>query len=161
MIKFNPPLAGDYVRNGVVRNNIIKGSSGIQKNANQPLGELTIDHNFFACSSQLYGTNYLKGDPKWVNPSAGDYRLQSTSPAIDYGTAIDIVAFEYGSTSADIIAYENESASTAKSDWSTFTVSMSKTHIHNPIIELFLKMLERFPLLEKILKPILKLKNQL
>ena len=39
----------------------------------------------------------------------------------------------------------------AESDWSTLKINMPKTHTHNPIIELLLKMLERFPFFEKIL----------
>jgi hypothetical protein len=37
----------------------------------------------------------------------------------------------------------------AESDWAKLEVSMPKTHIHNTIIELLLKMLERFPFFEK------------
>ena len=43
----------------------------------------------------------------------------------------------------DIYSYE--------SDWTTLEVSMPKIYIHNPIIELIMKMLERFPFFEKIL----------
>ena len=39
----------------------------------------------------------------------------------------------------------------AESDWSILKINMPKTHIHNPIIELLMKMLERFPFFEKIL----------
>jgi parallel beta-helix repeat protein len=41
-----------------------------------------------------------------------------------------------------------------ESDWGTLEVSMPKTHIHNPILELIMKMLERFPFFEKILNQI-------
>ena len=43
----------------------------------------------------------------------------------------------------------------AESEWTTLEVSMPKTHIYNPIIQLIIKLLERFPLLEKILNLIL------
>ena len=39
----------------------------------------------------------------------------------------------------------------AESYWATFEVSMPKTHLYNPIMQLLLRILERFPLLEKIL----------
>jgi len=42
-----------------------------------------------------------------------------------------------------------------ESNWATFAVSMPKTHFHNPIIELIMKLMERFPFFEKILKQIL------
>ncbi|MCJ7571984.1 MAG: hypothetical protein MUO82_08935, partial [Candidatus Thermoplasmatota archaeon] len=39
-----------------------------------------------------------------------------------------------------------------ESSWSgSLPVTMPKIYLNNPIIQLFLKMLERFPLLEKIL----------
>ena len=31
--------------------------------------------------------NQINADPQWVNPAAGDYRLQNTSPAVNSGTA--------------------------------------------------------------------------
>jgi hypothetical protein len=40
----------------------------------------------------------------------------------------------------------------AESDWSEpLAIRMPKTHFYNPIIQIFLKMLERFPFFEKIL----------
>ena len=100
----------------VIRNNIIKASNydgGIRISGGvQPVSELTIDHNFFACDSELYGTNYLTGDPKWVNPSAGDYHLQSTSLAIDAGSNIDAPSVDFDGnprpqgTAFDVGAYE-------------------------------------------------------
>jgi len=39
-----------------------------------------------------------------------------------------------------------------ESDWATLEVTMPKIHIHNPIIELLMKMLECFPFFEKIIK---------
>ena len=43
----------------------------------------------------------------------------------------------------------------AESDWATLTVSMPKTKIYNPIIQLLFKVLERLPIFEKILKQII------
>ena len=98
----------------VIRNNIIKGGFGVNLNGGvMTEDDFVLDYNLFDCSSGAYGTNYITGDPKWVNPSAGDYHLLSTSPAIDAGsnmgassvdfdgnlrprgTGVDIGAFEY------------------------------------------------------------------
>jgi len=43
----------------------------------------------------------------------------------------------------------------AESDWATLYVSMPKTHIQSPIIELIMKIFQRFPFLEKILNEIM------
>lgn len=43
----------------------------------------------------------------------------------------------------------------AESDWTTLYVSMPKTHIHSPIIELIMKIFQSFPFLEKILNQII------
>jgi hypothetical protein len=43
----------------------------------------------------------------------------------------------------------------AESNWATLEISMPKTYIYNPIMQLLLKMLERFPFFEKILNQIL------
>jgi hypothetical protein len=111
-LRLNPPVAGDYGRNIIISDNILKGSSGITMNSNQPTSEVTIDHNFFATKSKYYGTDYLTGDPKWVNPSAGDYHLQPTSSAIEFGIntgdlSIDIVANEYNSSETTTTDYTN------------------------------------------------------
>jgi len=39
-----------------------------------------------------------------------------------------------------------------ESDWGTLTISIPKTYIYNPIIQLLLKLFEHFPFFEKILK---------
>ena len=76
---------------------------------------MTIDHNFFATRSDYYGTAKYTGDPKWVNPSFGDYHLQSTSPAIDTGSNIDAPSVDFDGnlrpqgTAVDIGAHEYSS----------------------------------------------------
>ena len=42
----------------------------------------------YSCLSTAYdGSGNIVGDPDFVNPSAGDFRLRSTSPCIDVGTS--------------------------------------------------------------------------
>lgn len=111
----------------IIRNNIMKaGAAAIRiSGGEQPASELTIDHNFWVTTSELYGTDYKgpNADPKWVNPSGGDYHLQSTStaigagsivgaPSVDYGgvlrgTDIDIGAFEYGAAVLCYVSHPN------------------------------------------------------
>jgi hypothetical protein len=94
-LRLSPPVVGNYARNVIIRNNIFKGKYGITMNAYQPEDEVTIDHNFFTTGSDYYGSSYYTGDPKWVNPSFGDYHLQSTSPAIDTGSNIDAPSVDF------------------------------------------------------------------
>jgi len=107
-----PATGNNYYTDMVIRNNIFKGGIAISVNSYQPVSELTIDHNFFADSSDIYGANYLRGDPQWVNPSAGDYHLQSTSPAIEAGSYIDAPSVDFDGNlrpqgnAVDIGAYE-------------------------------------------------------
>ena len=86
--------------------------------------ELTVDHNLIdgfreyidEGASEIYGSDYVEGDPKFVNASGADFHLQQGSPAIDagsssnapsddfdgnsrpYGSGYDIGAYEYGAT---------------------------------------------------------------
>ena len=94
-LRLNPPITGDHGKNVIIKNNIFKGYNAITINSNQPENEVNIDHNFFATKSNYYGINYLTGDPKWVNPSAGDYRLQPTSPAIGFGIDIEDPSIDF------------------------------------------------------------------
>ncbi|MBN1281141.1 MAG: InlB B-repeat-containing protein [Candidatus Thermoplasmatota archaeon] len=56
--------------------------------------DLEVDHNLFnyLYSGQGYiGTEYIVGDPLFVDPSTHDYHLIAGSPAIDNGTIIQII----------------------------------------------------------------------
>jgi len=111
----------NYYTNMVIRNNIFKGGEAISLN-NQPTSELTVDHNFFCTGtkSDVYGTNYLTGDPKFV--SSTDYHLQSTSPAIGFGINTDYQSIDVDSnpvtkgTTIDIGADEYSSNETVTKD---------------------------------------------
>lgn len=79
--------AEDYINN-VVRNNIFDCNVGIAAYEDISGADITIDHNLFSGTSDYYGTDYVQGDPEFVNPGS-DFHLQSTSPAIDSGSAIE------------------------------------------------------------------------
>lgn len=69
--------------------------------------------------SSIVTSNNLTTDPKFVNPSTFDFRLQSTSAAINAGTTLSEVTTDAGGVSRpqggayDIGAFEYESGSTS------------------------------------------------
>ena len=89
--------------NLVIRNNIfweniayvwsrtINGDSAI-------LSKFTIDHNLFKVgeASATFGSAYtIASDVKWINKANHDFHLQSDSPAIDAGSAINAPSIDY------------------------------------------------------------------
>jgi len=82
----NPDAEAVLIRNNIVSQNLsfqilLEGG---------PLSEYTVDHNlvhgFRGEGGELYGDAYIEGDPLFVDPGAGDFHLQSGSPAIGQGS---------------------------------------------------------------------------
>jgi parallel beta-helix repeat protein len=78
-----------------VSDNILWGNAGydlfIASDCRSPHGgeKLLLNNLYSTISGDAYtgsAGNIVGGDPKFVNAAAGDYRLQSTSPAINAGT---------------------------------------------------------------------------
>ncbi|MCJ7572101.1 MAG: metallophosphoesterase [Candidatus Thermoplasmatota archaeon] len=104
-----------------------------------------------------------------------DYKFTSSDPDTDDvsyyidwddGITTDWTAFQASGTSYSenhiwnskgilIIKAKARDINGAERDWATLKVSMPKTYSCNPILQLFMKMLERFPFFKKILNPIL------
>ena len=73
--------------NLILRNNILSGNGAqISNSYNQYLGNFTADHNLINGYTQMYGTDYVTGDPKFVDIASNDFHIQSGSPAIDKGS---------------------------------------------------------------------------
>jgi hypothetical protein len=98
------------IDNVVISNNIFSGNRTqitLQSEAN-----ITIDHNlFYGNTSSHLGTNYIVGNPMFVNAPA-DFHLQAGSPAIDAGTSLNAPSFDFDGvrrpqgSGYDIGAYE-------------------------------------------------------
>jgi hypothetical protein len=72
----------------VIRNNLISDSEGLINFATMTEADLTMDHNFLGAGyTEIHGTDYLEGDPLFVDPDAQDFHLQAGSPAIDQGSS--------------------------------------------------------------------------
>jgi hypothetical protein len=86
----------------VVRNNVFSQNPTAQI-VNESTVSLTVDHNLIDGSQNyefaVYGTDYVEGDPHFTNAAGADFRLQSDSPAIDEGSAVDAPSDDYDGNS--------------------------------------------------------------
>jgi len=126
----NDPLGGGVVvdnpntTNLIIRNNIVSQNLNFQIAIETSVQNLIIDFNLIdgfrgEFTEEVYGENYVEGNPKFVNNTGDDFYLQSSSPAIDNGSSAeapgddfdgnpraqgagyDIGAFEYGQTGVE------------------------------------------------------------
>lgn len=81
-------LGYDPATNVVVRNNIISKNKhkSIRSNDFDAVIENNLIDGYFGGGDERKGNNYVEGDPQFLNPSSVDFRLKSTSPAIDKGS---------------------------------------------------------------------------
>lgn len=77
----------------VIRNNICSQNLSFQIQVEISIPNLTVDYNLIdgyrGYDDEIYGSEYLEGDPMFVNPSGADFHLQEDSPAIDNGSSVD------------------------------------------------------------------------
>lgn len=97
-----------------ILNNILYAAPDKYININSQNTNVTYNYNIYANSTliSVKGANDILADPKFVNPSIADFRLQSTSPAINQGFAWTRLKTDYAEnvrpsgTAYDIGAYE-------------------------------------------------------
>ena len=96
----------------VFRNNLVYGNlMGLQVDLASPSSLLTWDHNLVFGNGINYGSgtgNFSKDytgtsgnisvDPEFVDVSAGNFRLKLDSPAIDAGTFLDSLGYDFSGT---------------------------------------------------------------
>ncbi|MCP5047417.1 MAG: DUF1565 domain-containing protein [bacterium] len=117
----NPNLQSAIIRNNILSQNVFYS---IDMEADVPMGNVTVDYNlihgFRNYDDEIKGSNVVEGDPLFVNASAVNFHLQSTSPAVDAGSSsgapardydgnsrpsgsgYDIGAFEYGTSGGSL-----------------------------------------------------------
>jgi len=79
------------VENLTIRNNIFSKNDLTIYNSS---ASTVIDNNLFYDATPV-GTNYVIGDPLFYVTIAGDFHIQSTSPAIDVGSSVNAPDFDF------------------------------------------------------------------
>ncbi len=86
----NPDIQNVVVRNNIVSQNLyfqIAVATGV------PPQELAVEANLIdgyrGTEGEIYGDDYVTGDPLFRDPSGADFHLQPKSPAIDRGSSLD------------------------------------------------------------------------
>jgi len=83
----------------LIRNNIFSDNLFFQILLDVPVIGLQVDHNlidgFRGYENEILGASPVTGNPLFVDASAGNYRLQAGSPAIDKGAAGSAPADDY------------------------------------------------------------------
>ncbi|MDP2815791.1 MAG: right-handed parallel beta-helix repeat-containing protein, partial [Rectinemataceae bacterium] len=77
----------------IIRNNISSNNGQSQLDIRN--ADAVIDYNLTNGPGSTVGANPVVGDPQFVNPAAFDFRIQSTSPAINAGTPTNAPAFDF------------------------------------------------------------------
>ena len=94
-------LDNPWAENVLVRNNICSQSFYFQLVASPavPATSYTIDHNlidgFNATEGEIWGDDALEGDPRFLDPAAGDFHLDPRSPAVNAGAAQGAPAVDF------------------------------------------------------------------
>jgi len=134
-------LENEDATNVVVRNNIFSQNVLFQISNEASGSNLTVDHNLIhnytgAYEYEIRGTDYVEGDPKFVNPSGADFHLQAGSPAIDQGASTDAPSDDYEGNQRpqgagyDIGAYEYTEATSSQSP--LLNMQKIETDLTNP-----------------------------
>jgi hypothetical protein len=96
IIADNPQAQNVLIRNNIASQNL---TFQIAVAVNVPQGGLKVDHNLIdgyrSYEDEIYGEDYVEGNPLFIDPANGDFHLQQISPAIDAGTEVDAPGVDF------------------------------------------------------------------
>jgi hypothetical protein len=96
IIADNPQAQNVLIRNNIASQNL---TFQIAVAVNVPQGGLKVDHNLIdgyrSYEEEIYGEDYVEGNPLFIDPANGDFHLQQISPAIDAGTEVDAPGVDF------------------------------------------------------------------
>jgi len=125
-----------------VRNNIVANNHTFQMvvDSRVPMNELTVDYNLIHgyrdYIDEIRGTDYVEGNPLFVNAASADFHLRENSPAIDAGSAAGAPSTDYDGNArprgggVDIGAYEFQPVAEEEAE-----ISLSRNAITAAAIE--------------------------
>ena len=88
-------------QNVVIRNNVVSQNLTFQLAvaADVPAANVSVDYNltngFRGYGDEVYGDDYVQGDPQFEDPTNGNFHLRQGSPAVDAGSSADAPADDF------------------------------------------------------------------
>ena len=101
-----------------------------------PAQNYTIDHNLIdgyrdhGDEGETRGSDFVEGNPLFVNPSQADFHLQADSPAVDRGSAVDAPADDYDGSARP---QDGDQSGAAECDIGAYEVVAYTEHAYLPI----------------------------
>jgi hypothetical protein len=124
-------------QNVLIRNNIASQNLSFQiaVAADVPDAYITVDHNlidgFRGYEDEVYGQDYVEGDPLFVDPAGANFHLQPGSPGVDAGSMVNAPMLDFD---GDIRPQDGNEDGSAIPDIGADEVTAETTRVFLPMI---------------------------
>jgi hypothetical protein len=121
----------------VIRNNIASQNLSFQiaVAVDVPDSNVIVDHNlidgFRGYEDEVYGEDYVEGDPLFFDPAAANFHLQAGSPGVDAGSEVDAPTMDFD---GDIRPQDGNQDGSAIYDIGADEVTVGLNKIYLPIV---------------------------